>query len=124
MKTSYIGKLARINLSTGEIKVEQLDLDLAKKFIGGRGLGTKMLYDEGVATVDPLSEDKILENINNLPPNKTVIMISHRLSSIYILDRILFFKNGNLVADGNHNELIVTCPEYKRMYEIQAKKFT
>ena len=60
MSTSYMGKLARINLSTGEIKVEQLDLDLAKKFIGGRGLGTKILYDEGVATVDPLSEDNKL----------------------------------------------------------------
>ena len=60
MKTSYNGKLARINLSTGEIKVEQLDMELATKFIGGRGLGTKMLYDEGVATVDPLSEDNKL----------------------------------------------------------------
>lgn len=60
MSKSYIGKLARINLSTGEIKVEKLDVDLAKKFIGGRGLGTKMLYDEGVATVDPLSEENKL----------------------------------------------------------------
>ena len=56
MSTAYAGKMARINLTTGEIKVEQLDLDAAKKFIGGRGLGTKILYDEGVATVDPLSE--------------------------------------------------------------------
>ena len=60
MKTSYTGKLARINLSTGEIKVEQLDMELATKFIGGRGLGTKILYDEGVATVDPLSADNKL----------------------------------------------------------------
>ena len=60
MKTSYNGKLARINLSTGEIKVEALDMELAKKFIGGRGLGTKMLYDEGIATVDPLSEENKL----------------------------------------------------------------
>ena len=60
MKTSYNGKLARINLSTGEIKVEQLDMELATKFIGGRGLGTKILYDEGVATVDPLSADNKL----------------------------------------------------------------
>ena len=60
MKTAYAGKVARINLTTGEIKVEQLDMDLAKKFIGGRGLGTKILYDEGVATVDPLSEDNKL----------------------------------------------------------------
>lgn len=60
MKTSYNGKLARINLSTGEIKVEQLDMELATKFIGGRGLGTKILYDEGVATIDPLSADNKL----------------------------------------------------------------
>lgn len=57
MTTAYNGKLARINLSTGEIKTEALDLDLAKKFIGGRGLGTKILFDEGIATVDPLSEE-------------------------------------------------------------------
>ena len=56
MTTAYNGKLARINLSTGEIKTEALDLDLAKKYIGGRGLGTKILYDEGIATVDPLSD--------------------------------------------------------------------
>ena len=47
MSACYYEKMARINLTTGEIKVEKLDLDLAKKFIGGRGLGTKILYDEG-----------------------------------------------------------------------------
>ena len=61
MGTAYNGKIARINLTTGEIKVEALDLEMAKKFIGGRGLGTKMLYDEGCATVDPLSpENKLI----------------------------------------------------------------
>ena len=57
MAGAYYEKIARINLTTGEIKVEKLDLDLAHKFIGGRGLGTKILYDEGVATVDPLSPE-------------------------------------------------------------------
>jgi len=56
MPTSYTGKLARINLTTGKISVEALNMENAIKFIGGRGLGTKMLYDEGVATVDPLSD--------------------------------------------------------------------
>ena len=61
MSACYYEKMARINLTTGEIKVEKLDLELAKKFIGGRGLGTKILYDEGVATVDPLSpENKLI----------------------------------------------------------------
>jgi aldehyde:ferredoxin oxidoreductase len=60
MSGAYYEKIARINLTTGEIKVEKLDLDLAHKFIGGRGLGTKILYDEGVATCDPLSPDNKL----------------------------------------------------------------
>ena len=60
MKTTYNGKMLRINLTSGEMKVEQLDLDLAKKFIGGRGLGTKILMDEGIAKVDPLSEQNKL----------------------------------------------------------------
>ncbi len=60
MSGAYYEKIARINLTTGEIKVEKLDVELAKKFIGGRGLGTKMLYDEGVAAVDPLSADNKL----------------------------------------------------------------
>ena len=46
MGTSYNGKMARINLSTGEIRVEPLDMEQAVKFIGGRGLVTKILYDE------------------------------------------------------------------------------
>ena len=60
MQTAYNGKIARINLTTGEIKTEALDMEQAVKFIGGRGLGTKILYDEGVATVDPLSADNKL----------------------------------------------------------------
>ena len=60
MSGAYYEKIARINLTTGEIKVEKLDLELAHKFIGGRGLGTKILYDEGVATVDPLSPENKL----------------------------------------------------------------
>lgn len=60
MAGAYYEKIARINLSTGEIKVEKLDLELAHKFIGGRGLGTKILYDEGVATVEPLSPENKL----------------------------------------------------------------
>ncbi len=61
MITSYHDKIARINLTTKEVKVEQIGLDKAKKFIGGRGLGTKILYDENVAKVDALSaENKLL----------------------------------------------------------------
>ncbi len=53
----YAGKILRVNLTTGEIKREDLDLELAKKYIGGRGLASKMLADELAENVDPLSPD-------------------------------------------------------------------
>ena len=68
MSTSYNGKILRINLSNHSCKVEDLCLDTAKKFIGGRGLGTKLYMNEVSPTVDPLS-----------PENK-VVLISGPLS--------------------------------------------
>jgi len=57
----YQGKILRIDLSKGVSKVEDLNLDLAKKFVGGRGLGTKLFVDEVSPSVDALSpENKIL----------------------------------------------------------------
>ncbi len=60
MAYAYYEKIARINLTTGTVTVEKLDVELAKKFVGGRGLGTKIVYDEGCATVDPLGPDNKL----------------------------------------------------------------
>ena len=58
---AYNGKILRVNLSDKSHKVEDLDLSLAKKFIGGRGLGTKLLMDEVSPEVDPLSpENKVV----------------------------------------------------------------
>jgi len=56
----WVGKFLRIDLSTGQINVEDLDQDLAKDYIGGRGLASKMLYDEIDPAVDPLSPDNKL----------------------------------------------------------------
>ena len=64
MSTTYNLKMLRINLTDRTIKTEDLDEKLAKKFLGGRGLGTKILYDEGVATVEPLSPENKLIFIN------------------------------------------------------------
>ncbi|HEG44625.1 MAG TPA: aldehyde ferredoxin oxidoreductase [Phycisphaerales bacterium] len=53
----YCGKFLRIDLTNGNVKVEDLDMDLAKKFIGGRGLGTYIIKKEVPAEVDALSPD-------------------------------------------------------------------
>ena len=61
MSTSYNGRVLRVNLSDKTCKTEALDLNLAKKFIGGRGLGTKLYMDEVSPTVNPLSpENKVI----------------------------------------------------------------
>lgn len=51
----WIGKMLRVDLTKGEWKAEELDRNLAQKFIGGRGLGSKILYDEIDPKIDPLS---------------------------------------------------------------------
>lgn len=53
----YMGKIIRINLRDRSIKVEDLDLDTAQKYLGSRGLGVKIMMDEVPANVDPLSEE-------------------------------------------------------------------
>jgi len=56
----YTGKILRINLGENTIKTEDLDLKIAQKFIGGRGLGTRMLIDEIDPNVEPLAPDNKL----------------------------------------------------------------
>ena len=56
----YTGKILRINLSENTIKTEDLDLKTAQKYIGGRGLGTRMLIDEIDPNVEPLEPDNKL----------------------------------------------------------------
>ncbi|MCP4199821.1 MAG: aldehyde ferredoxin oxidoreductase family protein [Proteobacteria bacterium] len=57
----YMGKMLRVNLSTGEAKSEDLPEELVKKYIGGRSMGVKLLYDELAPGTDPLSpENKMI----------------------------------------------------------------
>jgi aldehyde:ferredoxin oxidoreductase len=56
----WVGKILRVDLTKGDYAVEDLDLDLAKKFIGGRGLASKILFDEIDPMIDPLSPDNKL----------------------------------------------------------------
>ncbi len=60
----YMGKLLRINLTDQSVKVEDLDFELAKKYVGGRGLGTKILFDEIDPKIDALSPENKLIFIN------------------------------------------------------------
>lgn len=61
MKGGWTGTLLRVDLTRGKIDKEQVNTEWARDYIGGRRLATRYLYEEGVATVDPLSaENKLI----------------------------------------------------------------
>ena len=60
MSSGYMGKLLFVDLSTGEIKEEPLDDKMCRDFIGGYGIGARMLYSRQKAGVDPLGPENIL----------------------------------------------------------------
>src|SRR5690625_3633164 len=55
--SGYMGKILRVNLTDRTVKVEPLDLKVAQKYLGSRGLGVKIMVDEVPANVDPFSEE-------------------------------------------------------------------
>ena len=79
-----------------------------------------IILDEPTAALDPIAESEMYEKYNSLIDDKTSIFISHRLSSTRFCTRILFMKDGEIVEEGSHDELINKDGEYAKMYEIQA----
>jgi ATP-binding cassette subfamily B protein len=78
-----------------------------------------LILDDSVSAVDTKTEKTILENLRNTRAGKTTILIAHRISTIERMDKIVFIDNGRLIAVGRHNELYDTCPDYRRMVELQ-----
>ena len=83
-----------------------------------------MILDEPTASLDAISEARLYENFSRITSGKTTLLISHRLGITAHVDRILVFKDGEIVEDGNHLELIKLNKEYARMYRSQAQWYT
>lgn len=82
-----------------------------------------IVMDEPSAALDPISEQKLYDTLDALSRQKTLIIVSHRLSSVKNMDRILFFENGQIVEDGSHAELIKKNGRYAKMFKVQAKRY-
>lgn len=82
-----------------------------------------MILDEPTAALDPRSEYEIFEMFRNRVKQKTAILISHRLSSCRICDRILVFKDGGLAQTGTHDSLRKADGLYKALWEAQARHY-
>lgn len=103
-----------MNLSGGESQKVAILRALFKKS------AAVMILDEPTAALDPDAEKKIYESFRTFTEDKTAIYISHRLASTRYCDKILVFKEGELLEEGSHESLMERNGEYKRLYQIQA----
>ena len=82
-----------------------------------------LILDEPTASLDPMAEQEIFNQFNELRLDKTSIFISHRLSSATIADTILVMVNGEIVEKGNHRELMALGGEYYTLFTTQAARY-
>ena len=80
-----------------------------------------MILDEPTSALDPIAEAQLYSDFTSLTEDKTTILISHRLGITSVVDRILVFKDGEIIEDGSHEELIKNNGYYSKMYNAQAK---
>ena len=78
-----------------------------------------LILDDSVSAVDTKTEKVILENLRESRKGRTTILIAHRVSTIERMDQILFIDEGALLAVGPHDELYTTCPDYRRLVDLQ-----
>ena len=76
-----------------------------------------VILDEATAFTDPENEDKLQRSIDKLTKGKTLIVIAHRLSTIMYADQILVLENGQITAQGTHEQLLTHSETYLDMWK-------
>lgn len=91
-------------------------ISIARALLKDAGL---LILDDSVSAVDVKTEKVILENLRRERAGKTTILIAHRISTVEAMDKIVYIDDGCVMAVGDHKTLIETCPDYRRMVELQ-----
>lgn len=105
-----------IILSGGELQKLAISRTFAKNFEIG-------IFDEPTAALDPVSEHEFFQRLYKVSKGKTVLFISHRLSSALLADRIIVMENGNIAEQGTHTELMKSNGKYAKMFRAQAENY-
>ena len=103
-----------INLSGGQIQRISIARGLLKN-------PDMILLDDSLSAVDTDTEENILNNLGSKFGEKTKLIISHRVSSVKTADKILVIKNGSIIEEGNHEELMKLNKYYKELYDKQIR---
>ncbi len=82
-----------------------------------------LIMDEPSSALDPMAEYHLNQSILHHTEEKTVVFISHRLSTTRIADRIYMFDTGSLVEEGSHEELLEKNGKYAEMFRLQSEKY-
>lgn len=104
------------NLSGGESQ----KVAISRVFAGDYPI---IIMDEPSSALDPVAEYNLNHSILNNTEGKTVIFISHRLSTTRIADRIYMFDTGELIEQGSHEELLAMNGKYAEMFRVQSEKY-
>ena len=83
-----------------------------------------MILDEATSSVDTRTESRIQRAMNNLMKGRTSFVIAHRLSTIKDADLILVMKDGDIIEQGNHEDLLAKDGFYASLYNSQFEEMT
>jgi ATP-binding cassette, subfamily B, bacterial len=82
-----------------------------------------LILDEPTAAIDAISEAKIFESVQTLSQEKTVIIISHRFSTVRRANRIIVLDEGTILEEGSHESLMEKNGQYAKMFSLQAEGY-
>ncbi len=76
-----------------------------------------ILFDEATSALDNVTQARIQQAIDNMCRGRTVVIIAHRLSTVFGADRIFYMQDGRIRAEGTHAELLESCEPYRHLYQ-------
>jgi ABC-type multidrug transport system fused ATPase/permease subunit len=82
-----------------------------------------LILDEPTASLDPMAEQEIFNQFDELRSDKTSIFVSHRLSSATTANKIVVLRDGMIIETGNHSQLMNAKGEYYKLFSTQAKRY-
>ena len=82
-----------------------------------------LILDEPTASLDPIAEQEIFNQFDRLREGKTTIFVSHRLSSATVASKIVVLKEGQVIEEGTHTELMEKHGRYYDLFSTQAKRY-